>query len=249
VVLSEEPLQIGTGMGKIAEEEEVVEDGEESVDDDDLPEWARRDAFLDDELARAHSLLQTFLPPALLPALTPSADPRKPFLASLSSGQLLCVAYNSCVRKSKKPWGYISRDGIHDILALEANEKAKDGNKGDEEGDKRDGGKGEAGKKGWTFRRTDNLRLWAGALKLRYMLPIVVPPQPQSHTQNTTGHSNSNTPLPSPTSTRFSGSLSDPPIVFDARVVARKDEGWEDMLAELLLRWVGRVVEERRGVR
>jgi len=42
----------------------------------------------------------------------------------------------------------VSKDGIHDILALEAAAKKN----GDEDGSK----------KVWTFRRTDNLRLWAG---------------------------------------------------------------------------------------
>ena len=36
------------------------------------------------------------------------------------------------------------------------------------------------------------------------------------------------------------------PMVFDARVVAKKEEGWEDMLECVLFRWVDKVVEERR---
>ena len=36
-------------------------------------------------------------------------------------------------------------------------------------------------------------------------------------------------------------------IVFDARVVAKKEEGWEDMLESVLFRWVDKVVEERRA--
>jgi hypothetical protein len=38
----------------------------------------------------------------------------------------------------------------------------------------------------------------------------------------------------------------EPPILFDARVVAKKDEGWEDMLEAVLFRWVDKVVDERR---
>jgi hypothetical protein len=79
---------------------------------------------------------------------------RTAFLASLSSGQLLCAAYNTCVRKSKQPWGYVNKDGIHDIIALERAEV-----------DTTDS-KTEGGKKGWTFRRIDNLRLWAGSVRL-----------------------------------------------------------------------------------
>ena len=36
------------------------------------------------------------------------------------------------------------------------------------------------------------------------------------------------------------------PIVFDARGVAKKEEGWEDMLESVLMRWMDKVVEERR---
>lgn len=35
-------------------------------------------------------------------------------------------------------------------------------------------------------------------------------------------------------------------VLFDAQVVARKDEGWEDMLERVLLRWMWKAVEERR---
>jgi hypothetical protein len=164
--LSEEPEQ----MDDIGED--VRED--ESMDDDELPEWARKSSFIKDDLGmlfssflnvissylgRAHSLLLSFLPSALQPALQPSS-PREAFLGSLSSGQLLCNAYNSCVRKSKKPWGYVSKDGIHDIIALEKSVEA------DLEGE----ASAAPGKKsGWTFRRTDNLRLWAG------LVPCLIP--------------------------------------------------------------------------
>ena len=169
----------------------------------------------------------------------------------------MCIAYNACVRKSRQPWGFVSKDGIHDILALEK-EASRNGT-GDEEG----------GKKVWTFRRTDNLRLWVGyvplilaiiftscsstfsfhisALKLRYTLPIHIP----SHLSGTP----ISTPLSSPSSRMqtftFPNNVKmnhrrESLIVFDARVVAKKEEGWEDMLESVLFRWVDKVVEERR---
>ncbi|KAJ6558210.1 hypothetical protein B0H19DRAFT_946011 [Mycena capillaripes] len=224
--ITEEPSQMG----------EIDEDGaesEESIEDEELPAWARRKGFEGDELGRVHAVLSAFLPATLLPALVGSSD-RERFLDCLSSGQLLCVAYNTCVRKSKKPWGYISRDGIHDILALE--QAARDGDPDDS--------KTQAEvKKGWTFRRIDNLRLWAGALKIRYLLPIVAPPQAGATTPN------SNTPLnsPAPTATIQRFNPEQPPVVFDAKAVARKDPGWDDILEGVMLRWVQRVVAERRG--
>ncbi|KAJ6632473.1 hypothetical protein B0H10DRAFT_1977444 [Mycena sp. CBHHK59/15] len=224
--ITEEPSQ----MGHINEE---GEDSEGSVDDEELPEWARRKAFEDDDLGRAHAVLSTFLPTSLLPALMPPS-PREAFLDCLSSGQLLCVAYNSCVRKSKKPWGYISRDGIHDILALEL--AARDDALGDSTA------QAEV-KKGWTFRRIDNLRLWAGALKIRYLLPIVTP----SPAGSTTPHSNTplSSPAPAAAAQRFSSDQ--PPVIFDAKAIARKDAGWDEILEGAIHRWVQRIVEERRG--
>ena len=65
--------------------------------------------------------------------------------------------------------------------------------------------------------------------------------------------SNGNSPStptasPGPTKTRF-GRYAEPPIVFDAKVIARMEEGWESMLETAILRWVQCVVEERRGGR
>ncbi|TFK96112.1 hypothetical protein BDV98DRAFT_651787 [Pterulicium gracile] len=265
-----------TQLGGVAEED-VSEDeeppggdmgGETPVvayEDDDLPVWARR-KWEGSELGRIHALLAAMLPLDLrdiLPAppssdstsstLSPdpsSADPeavrfRLALLSSLSSGQLLCVAYNACVRKSRRPWGYVNLDAVHDVLALERVAALK----GDEKT-----------AKGWTFRRVDNLQLWMGALKLRYQLPLVSPPSATSNsssafvgigsimaTMRTPGTSMSGTPLPSPAHTmmRFAGEA---PILFDARVVAKREEGWDGMLEGVVMAWVGRVVDEARGV-
>lgn len=209
-------------------------------------------------LGRAHGLLSAFLPVHLLSGLGPATS-RTDFLGSLSSGQLLCVAYNACVRKSKRPWGYVNKDSIHDIIALE---------KAQAEGE---GGDAARNKKGWTFRRTDNLRLWVGALKLRYMLPIQTPNQPLGQSalhslqllgqlqvtskpgsSHKTNHNmdTQHVPVPgtSPNKARLTSST-EPVIEFDARVVARKEEGWEKMLESVLVRWVQKAVEEKRSLR
>ncbi|KAK7436904.1 hypothetical protein VKT23_018924 [Stygiomarasmius scandens] len=245
-----------------------------SVDDDELPEWARKHVYEGRDLDRVHALIHFLLPPAFHDALSPStpSSPDQPedlssspstslsartaFLNCLSSGQLLCLAYNAGVRKSKKPWGYVNQDSIHDILTLERAESDT-----------------EKKQTGWTFRRTDNLRLWAGSLKLRYMLPIILPTHvlpivPSTSSPSSTGSrpgtpklgassslSNTSTPLmgntplssPLPHGQRFN--TNEPPLLFDAKVVARKDEGWEGMLEAVLVRWMWRVVDERRGER
>ena len=134
----------------LAEEHDAVDgDDTSSLDDEDLPRWAQRGAFPESQLQRAHALLVALLPAYLLSHLPTSPD-RTTFLNALSSGQLLCVAYNIGVRQSRKPWGYINDDSIHDIVALEdaLSSSAVDGSQA------------EKGRKSWTFRRTDNLRLW-----------------------------------------------------------------------------------------
>ncbi|KAH8813777.1 hypothetical protein DL96DRAFT_504119 [Flagelloscypha sp. PMI_526] len=219
--ISEEPVT----MDEIEEDH----DGELSVDESELPEWARWSEYIDDDLGRAHNLLAFFLPPNLQPYL-PRASPTTTFLESLTSGQLLCFAYNSCVRKSRKPWGFISKEGIHDIITLQKTEEPT-----------------EASKSGWTFRRIDNLRLWVGALKIRYTLPIQLPlpPMPTMPMSRGGGSSNPGTPLNSPTAKKFPST--EVPIHFDAKVVARKESGWEEMLRTVLRRWVEKVVEEKRS--
>jgi len=87
----------------------------------------------------------------------------------------------------------------------------------------------------------------SSALKLRYMLPIQTPSQPLAMPLTT---STSGTPLSSPSAAaqkfQFGKADREPPILFDAKVVAKKDGGWEDMLERVLYRWMEKVLEERR---
>jgi hypothetical protein len=76
------------------------------------------------------------------------------------------------------------------------------------------------------------------------MLPIITPAQAAG------GKSPAIHPAPlpiSPSVPKFSSP--EPPFLFDALLVARKDEGWEDMLGEAVERWTQAVAEERRGDR
>ncbi|EJD00401.1 uncharacterized protein FOMMEDRAFT_22213 [Fomitiporia mediterranea MF3/22] len=270
------------------EPEEDEEDGD-SVDEDDLPEWAKRNTFVDNPLARAHALLISLLPTSLLPLLPIPYRDRLELLTALSSGQLLCVAYNSGIRRSRKMWGYINKDAIHDIASLESKlSPNNDGGGGGKEGE-------EKRKTGWTFRRIDNLRLWAAALKLRYLIPLTTPAaalpipshqsltaalSPSSPTRPSLSTSPSHptslstparptspslsstgtgTPSLSPQTTHFPPKAntneakrrrSDIPLIgFDAKLVARREEGWDTMLETVLMQWVNAVVEERRAAR
>ncbi|KAI0370675.1 hypothetical protein BV20DRAFT_1018332 [Pilatotrama ljubarskyi] len=227
----------------VTEEPEEMEsvDEEDAIDDDELPPWAKRSTFVGDDYSRLLALFTAFLPSELLQLLPMDSSDRTGVLRALSSGQLLCTAYNTGVRKSRKPWGYVSKDAIHDIAALELAQAAEGGT--------------EAGKRGWTFRRTDNLRLWAAALKLRYSVPIVLPnskrPREGTPGSGTRTPVDSNTPLPSPSvsAVSFPGTIAEDTIVFDAPLVARLEEGWEQMLERLVFKWMEAVVNEKRGER
>lgn len=108
-------------------------------------------------LGRLHALLQALLPSSLQHLLPPAPSDRATLLGALASGQLLCTAYNTGVRRSRKPWGLVNRDAIHDIAALEAQSVAEEDS--------------ERARRGWTFRRTDNLRLWAACVPPPSPLP------------------------------------------------------------------------------
>ena len=152
--ITEEPEALQTLAG--GEHDYVDYADGPAVDDNDLPRWAQRSAFPDGELSRTHALLVALLPASLLPHLPTSPD-RADLLNALSSGHLLCVAYDIGARQSRKPWGYINDESIHDIVALEDALSASAAN----------GLQTEKGRKGWTFRRTDNLRLWGA-----WVLPL-----------------------------------------------------------------------------
>ncbi|RDX45749.1 hypothetical protein OH76DRAFT_1486063 [Lentinus brumalis] len=224
----------------VTEEPEEMDsiDEEEAVDDDDLPPWAKRSTFQDDDYGRLHALLVALLPAELLRLLPMSSSDHAEILLALSSGQILCNAYNTGVRRSRQPWGYVNRDAIHDIAALEES-RAAEGSEG--------------GKRGWTFRRTDNLRLWAAALKLRYSLPIILPSSKRKEGQGTRPGTpaQGGTPLASPTASAiaFPPVIAEDAIIFDATMVARLEDGWEHMLERAVFQWVDAVVGERRGER
>ncbi|KAF9788011.1 hypothetical protein BJ322DRAFT_1002048 [Thelephora terrestris] len=227
----------------LAEEPEEMDSIEEesAVDDDDLPHWAKRGTFQDDPLGRMHALFKSVLPSPLAAVLPDDASDRTTLLEKLASGQLLCVAYNAAVRQSRKPWGFISQDSIHDIVTLEASAEAC-----------------EAKRSGWTFRRSDNLRLWAAALKLRYLLPVIMPTSEpnlkRGRALNGVGFASpdrgSNTPshgTPVASPTRQTPKPEERPVFFDGPLVAKQGEGWDTMLETAIDKWVECVVAEQRG--
>lgn len=246
---SAEPEDIGgrnnDTLDDVAEGDEEEEDGE--FEDGELAEWARRDRFTGDVLARLWAILSAHLPPQLLqhlPSYTSSAD-REALLIRLSDGQLLCHAYNAVVRRSRKQWGFIGAASIHDIISLEAKQKEADAKK----------------VIGWTFRRMENLRLWAAALKLRYLVALAPPsqsppmkpgiPLPLILNQSTSSAKPNMQPTIAPhvvpvTVSRVLNSMG-PASPFDAKLIAKREEGWDEMLQVALQRWVDAILKESRS--
>ncbi|CAE6447953.1 unnamed protein product [Rhizoctonia solani] len=198
-------------------EEGILEEDEEEEGEgeDGLPDWASVEPFGGDLIGRTTSLIRYLLPPTLSSHIPP-APTRETLLNVLSDGHLLCAAYNSGVRKSKKAWGFINASSIHET-ALATNEEKVSGS--------------------WTFRRKENLGLWAAALKLRYVIDIV----PAEHTTAPTRHFHQ-APQQQQVQVQYA------PNQFSPIVVAKHEPGWEDMLERAIWEWVNAVVTERKAV-
>ncbi|KAF8752933.1 hypothetical protein RHS01_07413 [Rhizoctonia solani] len=121
--------------------------------------------------------------------------------------------------KSKKAWGFINAESIHETALATSEERA-------------------AGS--WTFRRRENLGLWAAALKLRYVIDIV----PVEHSTAPTRHFHQ---APQQSEAQH-GQIRYAPNQFSPIVVAKHEAGWEDMLERAMWEWVNAVVTERKAV-
>lgn len=187
--------------------------------------------------ARLAACLAAHLPANLLSNL-PRNDSTSDLLLALSDGQLLCIAYNAVLRASHRPWGFIPESSIHDVISLTRERKraeeaaTRDGKavedtnhlsvagstpmrRSSSEGLSNDGSlmpnvnADGTRRVGLTFRRLENLRLFVGALRLRYLVQM------------------------SPN--------------IDLKAIARKTDGWEDMLKEIACAWVNAAAEEKRN--
>jgi len=97
---------------------------------------------------------------------------------------------------------------------------------------------------------------------LRYTVPIVQPPSsstllplgadgrsvalPQTTSPRGSTISSSTTTRPDPAADVLRRKTGESTLMFDLKVVASKEEGWDDMLENVLNKWVERVVEEER---
>lgn len=142
-------------------------------------------------------------------------------LLILADGYVLCRVFNLSVARSKYAWGFIQEQQIQlcepntsVALLLSSNSDA-------DVSVSSDISRGEH--RGWTFRRAENLRVWAAALRLRYSI--------QSSSAAIHGskvHPKNNVDV----------------IEFDPSIVARKQQGWQEMLLQLITIWVNAVASE-----
>lgn len=151
--------------------------------EDDLPDWARLDRFVEEpqgdilsvpfplstmltvaiDAGRVHAFLVAHLPPDLLDRLTPphgEGGSPPAFWEGLADGHLMCLAYNSALRKSERPWGFIPNSSIHDLVAIQsAPEPVRPGIRPAKP--KEEDASAPRERVGLTFRKIENLRVWA----------------------------------------------------------------------------------------
>lgn len=206
-------------------------------------------------------------------------------LALLCDGYLVCRVFNEAVRRSDKPWGYISTREMHDLEAEEAALlhkealRAKQALEADalhfqtradrkslSEQDAKVGGTQSqapwfesnlARRPGWTFRKTENLRVWAAALKLRYQIQttatraVAAKPALTAPTYGSLGMGKlalhgrrvaSDSYATRGTSVQVAPSKT---IDFDPAKVARNQQGWQEMLTTVLIAWIDAVAKEQ----
>lgn len=168
----------------------------------------------------------------LLAQVTESAN-LEDLLHLLADGYILCKAFNAAVARSDRPWGFIQTREIHNLRQEEAdvpNKTLRQSTSAEKIVASRQSDAGQTERPGWTFRRAENLRAWAAALKLRYAIKstsaaIPVPFEPAAVS------SRSQTRRPEV-------------IEFDPAHVARKDAGWQPMLVRLIGAWLDAVASE-----
>ncbi|KAK0532603.1 hypothetical protein OC842_003241 [Tilletia horrida] len=176
-------------------------------------------------------LLDELLTADLRPHLRSKGADSTAVLNTLTDGHLLCLAYNAALRRSRRPWGFLREEDIHPLVGSTST--------------------AEAGK--WTFRKIDNLRNWAAALRLRYSISpdelAVVDmdkdwaeqnqlQQQQQILANGGGEEEEG-------STTLTATTPPPNKVrFDPRLIARTEEGWETALSALIARWLKALMDE-----
>lgn len=156
-----EEIRVALGLGHSPTRGDEEDDEEE----EELPDWATDDKM--DLFHRAHVIFLDHLPPQLSSQLVDPSN-RTQFLDSLSNGTLLCKSYNAVLRSSNRPFGFIPPASIHELDIGPSVLRGVVPSSRDADG----GGTEKKERIGMTFRRSENLRIWAGALKHRYQISL-----------------------------------------------------------------------------
>lgn len=204
----------------------------------DQPEWASKH----DREADMASCIRSFIvdhfkesqdvDQHLLASVTDSGN-LEDLLHLLADGYVLCKAFNAAVARSDRPWGFIQTREIHDLRQEEAdvpNKTLRQSTSAEKVVASRQSDAGPTERPGWTFRRAENLRAWAAALKLRYAIKSTSAAIPVTV---------------EPVAVTNRGQTRRPEVIeFDPAHVARKDAGWQPMLVRLIGAWLDAVASE-----
>lgn len=191
-------------------------------------------------LGRLRACLARHLPPGLQKEL-PTNESSSDLLLALSDGQILCTAYNSVLRASQRPWGYIPDSSIHDVISLTREREEAE--------------RAHASQSARTsLENTSRLQVSGGGSALmRRHSSEGLGSGDHSFTATSDG-----TPRVGLTFRRFENLrlfvaalklrylvLIRPEI--NIKTIARKEEGWMDMLQEIAGQWVEAAAEEKRN--
>ncbi|SCZ93677.1 BZ3500_MvSof-1268-A1-R1_Chr6-3g08815 [Microbotryum saponariae] len=133
---------------------------------------------------RFYAVLETHLDAELLEPVHKSREPtnllssgsgvddrgewHRTLLDALSNGYLLLLAFNSIVRASDQPFGFVAPTSIH-AFPTDSHATRKRRVSIDASGDSKSPS---TGKLGDLYRRTENLQHWVGAIKFRYLIDL-----------------------------------------------------------------------------
>ncbi|WWC91010.1 uncharacterized protein L201_005950 [Kwoniella dendrophila CBS 6074] len=229
-------------------------DGNQNInhtgDNGQVEDWIKNEDWENRQLEQLHSFLTSNLPLDLtlrLPS-TKSDNFDYELLSRLSDGYILIHAYNSSLMRSSKPWGFIPDGDVHDTISSlyttssssQASPTKNSLNNGNDEGRK---------EKEWTFRKVGNLTCFGAALRHRYQIPISMPTKnlpvpPIPPKSSSRPRPSINTSNLSSSSTSTSTMRLEEKIEFDPMIIAKRTEGWENMLTIIIMKWLNQVVKE-----
>ncbi|KDE04104.1 hypothetical protein MVLG_05474 [Microbotryum lychnidis-dioicae p1A1 Lamole] len=192
--------------------------------EDESPAWAIGEVDEENVLDRFYAILETHLDAELLEHVHKSREPtnllssgsgvdavddrgewHRTLLDALSNGYLLLLAFNSIVRASDQPFGFVAPTSIH-AFPTDSHATRERRVSIDASGDSKSRS---TAKLGDLYRRTENLQHWVGAIKFRYLFDLTK-----------------------------SG--------LDAKLIAKKGEGWEAQMKRGLMKWVEAILCEMR---